>query len=255
VKFGWLRGWHWLVLGWALALVALAAVALFQPTRPAPFMVLHQPVKTPGSFRDYFGRLIPARPGWAWAWRVEQAVFGKRKPVNFYAQVLDLSELPGMWLTNSLSGSPTFATTNGLQLWFLSAERVKLLHEQLKQDAEAAVLSWPRISTAEGIESRLFSGGSIDLDGANYQFGLSVSCFARVGRQYTDLIACVTYLEPITNASAALGSAGVTNLISIQTNLDASFRLQVPKGNGFFLFNRAPPDPRGKRIGILVDPL
>jgi len=217
-------------------------------------MVLRQSVQRPVPFRDHFARWIPANPSWAWAWRVEQAVFGKRKPVNIYAQVIELGEPPNLSLSNLLGGPPSFSDTNGLQVWLLGADRCKRLGEQLRQSAGTAVLCQSRISTADGIDNKLFQGTSITVNGTNKLVGLTFACFARVHRDSTDLIACLSYSQAVTNAFDMLGGSSVSNGVSVQTNLDAALRLQIPKGSGFFLVDGAPLEQARKRIGILVDP-
>lgn len=252
-SLAWSRRSRWFAL--VVALVCLAAVALLlcRPSSPAPFMVLRPPMKMPVPLRDYFTRWIPARPSWGWAWRAEQALFGKRKPVNIYGQIFEVSEPSSLWLSKFLRDPPRFSATNGLQVWLLGADQCKRLGEQLSQSAGTAALFRPRISTADGIESRLFQGSSIRLNGTNQPVGLAFVCFARARRSITDLTACITYSEAITNPAATSGSRVASNVVSIQTNLDSALRLQIPKGNGFFLLNGALLS-RGKRIGVLVDP-
>jgi hypothetical protein len=245
---------RWVVPIFALACLAIVAVALIRPSKPPPFRVLRQPVQRPVLFRDHLGAWIPTSPGWAWAWRIEQAVFGKRKPVNISAHVIEFSEAHKFPLSNFLPEQPSFSDAGGLQVWLLGADRCKTLGEQLKQSPGTALLSQPRISTADGIDSKLFQGNSITLHGTSKPVGLTLACFARVHRKSTDLIACFNHSEAVANPAAALGSRSVSEM-SVQTNLDAEFRLQVPKGSGFFLFDAAPPKPAKKRIGVLVDPL
>jgi hypothetical protein len=40
-----------------------------------------------------------------------------------------------------------------------------------------------------------------------------------------------------------------------QTNLDTAVRLQLPKGNGFFLLDQSHHEPPERNIGVLIDPL
>ena len=75
-----------------LSCVAMGVGAILRPPKPAPAIILRQPLQMPVPFRNRLAQWIPATPGWAWAWRVEGAVFGKRKKVNLYADFVSLSE-------------------------------------------------------------------------------------------------------------------------------------------------------------------
>ncbi len=243
------RKWLWPALGVTL-LCGIVLGLLFRPSKPVPFTVLHQPVKRPVSLRDYFDRWIPSTKTWAWAWRVEQTVFGKRKPVNISAQVVEVPKQ----LSNLVSAPPSFAATNGLQAWLLNSDSCKQLREHFKESPVVAVLFQPRIRAADGIEARLVQASSIMLNGTNKAVGLSFNCFARVRHDFTDLTMCLTYSEPKTNATSRAGSSADPNLVWVQTNFDLAVRLQLPKGSGFFLLDKANPGRSGNRFGLLVDP-
>jgi hypothetical protein len=49
-------------------------------------------------------------------------------------------------------------------------------------------------------------------------------------------------------------ASSATNSISIQTNLDISIRIQIPKTNGVLLIKHS-PDAEHTTYGILLDPL
>ena len=233
-----------------LVCMAIGAVALFRPTRPASFVVLGQPVKKPVLFRDRVARFIPA--SWGWMWQVEQAVFGQRKPVNLFAEVVEIADSSSPLLSGVLPEPPSFSGSNGLEVWLLEAERLRALHEQLNQIPGTIRLSRPRISTADGIEGWLFQGSSIVLNGTTNQVGLAFGCCARVCRDATDLTACFTLSELVTNSAVGLGES--SPVISVQTNLDTALRLHIAKGSGVFLLNGSCVDKQRKRIGILLDP-
>ncbi|HWH71942.1 MAG TPA: hypothetical protein VNT26_21445 [Candidatus Sulfotelmatobacter sp.] len=238
----------------SLACLAIGALVLLRVSRPAPFLVLHQPVQMPTPFRDQVARWIPGSPGWAWAWRVEQAVFGRRKLVNLYAEVLAVTDSSPPGLSNLLPEPPSFSGSNGLRVWLLGSERFKALRDQLHQAPGTTLLFRPRISTADGIESRLVQGNSIALNGTTNQVGLAFGCFARVRSDATDLTTCLTLSEIITNQAVALGDSSSPTLISIQTNLDTALRLHIPKGSGCFLLDGSSLDSHRKRIGLLLEP-
>lgn len=244
---------------WCLLIALLltgVATGLFLSLRapkPPPFMILHHPLRWPVPLRDRLARWIPVTPAWAWAWHVEEAVFGKRKPLTLYAQVVSLAD-PFRGTLSSLSlGPPSVSDTNGLQVWLLGAGRVKALHKRFNTTPGVALLSRPGISTADGMRCRLFQGNSIPFAGSTNQVGLTFECLPRVRPGFTNLMACVTLSELETNLAAAHAGSPPLTLISLQTNLDAALRVQVPKGSGVFLFDPSSRGPAHEHLGVLID--
>jgi len=236
-----------------LTCAAMGALVLFPRRKPPPFVVLRQPLKFPVSFRDRVGRWIPPTKSWAWAWRLEQGVFGRRKAVNINAEILTLAHSSPDTVSSLVLGIPNFSDTNGLQAWLLGAGELKILREHLKQTHGAAVLLHPRISTADGIEAGLFQGESVLLSGSTNQVGLTLGCFARVRPDSTDLFASILLSEIVSNAAARPGGSSLVS-VSIQTNIDAALRAQIPKGCGMFLLDEVPAGSSRKRIGVIIDP-
>lgn len=236
-----------------LACGAVGVLVSLRSPRPAPFIVLRQPFQMPVPLRDRLTRWLPATPNWAWAWRLEEAVLGHRKSVNLYTEVVSLVDSSPSALSSLSLGPASFLHTNGLQVWLLGADQLKALREHLKQAPGADPPLRPRINTADGVACQFFQGQSFSLSGSTNQVGLSLGCCARVHPDYTDLMACMTLSELITNQAAAPGTS--SPLVSIQTNLDAALRLQIPKGSGFFLLDRSAQDSGRKTIGVIIDPL
>jgi len=208
----------------------------------------------PRLFRDRLGRWIPATPGWTWAWRVQEAVFGRRKPVNLSAEVVSLTDISRPRLASLPLGPANFAHTNGLQVWLLGADQLKALREQLSQRLGAEPPFRPRVSTADGIECQLVQGQSIARNGSINQVRSTFGCCARLHRDYTDLMACVTLSELVTNEAAGPGGTSAFTPISIQTNLDMALRLQIPKGRGVFVLDRSSRESGRQSIGVIIDP-
>jgi len=72
-----------------LILVAVVGGLALLPSEKQPqFVVFRQPYKFPVPWRDRVGRWLPATPSWAWVWRLDKAVFGRRKAVNLFAAVV-----------------------------------------------------------------------------------------------------------------------------------------------------------------------
>ncbi len=175
--------------------------------------------------------------------------------MNVFAQVIEFAEPASLSLSDLLDIPPSFSETNGVEVWLLNTARCKRLGERLKQSSGTTVVCQPRISTADGIDSKLFQGTSITLNGTNQPVGLTFACFARVHRDATDLIACFNYSQAGMSPLDTGHGTSFSNAVSVVTNLDVAMRLQAPKGSGFFLLRSRSVNLGHKRIGVLVDPL
>jgi len=244
-----------LLLGLLLACVAMGVFAVLRPPRNAASIILRQPTKIPVSLRDRLGRWMPRTRGWAWAWAVEQAVFGKRKPVDFCAELVSLAEASGATPASFSLGPPSLSDTNGLQVWLLRADQLKTLREHFKQTPGMCTLCRPRITTANGSEAQLFAGESLSVGGVTQNVGVALGCWARLHSASSDLITCVRFSELVTNDAIASGGSSPASVVSVQTNLDVALRLQIPKGQGVFLLNAPPKNSAHKHICVLIDPL
>ncbi len=244
-------------VGWCLvagAAALLIAVLWLGPTQPAPFLVLDEPYRTPLAFRDKLGRWIPTAPSWSWAWRLEQALFGRRKPLNLSFDVVKLTNSAPPWVSEAALQAPHFSATNGLQAWFLAATQIKALRERLRTTPGAETVTRSKLSTADGVEARLFQGQSILYRGCTNHVGLTVDCFGRVHEQSTDLFVAIQFSEVANNAAIIGADADSGEGVAFRTNLDAAVRLQLPKGNGLFLLDSAPRNANQQRIGLILEP-
>ena len=224
---------------------------LLRPSTPAPFLVLQPPFSRPLLLRDRIGSLLP----WSAIWRVEDALFGKRKPVNLFASVVSLSEPGNTDLGSSLAlGNPTFADPTGLQVWILGIADIQSVRQRLKQTPGVDFLNNPRINTADGVGASLFTGESIVLKGTTNDIGLKVDCFPRVRNNSTDLFAMITLSEVLTNQSVVVAASSSMNSVWIRTNLDIAVRLQVPKGSGALLLKASRGTSTRRAFGVILDP-
>ena len=246
-------GFPWrMLLVLVLACVAVGVLVSLRSPKPEPFIVLGQPFQMPVTLRDWLDRWIPQTAGWAWAWRVEETVFGQRKPVTLNLEVVSLTSSSRPALTGLALGTASASLTNGLQVWLLGADQLKALRQHLKQTPGAETVSRPRMSTADGIEGGMFIGQPVSFAGSSGQVGLALDCCAQLHRDYTDLMTRITLSEIAT--SEAVASNGSAPLISVLTNLDIALRLQIPRGSGLFLFDRGARDSSRKGTGVIIDP-
>jgi hypothetical protein len=234
-----------------LICLAVFVVLLMRPSMPTRFLILQPPFSRPLLLRDRIGSLLP----WPAVWRVEDALFGKRKPVNFFASVVSLPD-PGITdLGSTLAlGNPTVADSTGLQVWLLGTAEIQSVRQRFKQTSGVDFLNNPRISTADGVGASLFTGESIVLKGITNDIGLKVDCFPRVRSHSTDLFAVITLSEVSTNQTVVAAGLSTTNSVSIRTNLDIAVRLQVPKGSGALLIKTSRDTSTRRTFAVILDP-
>jgi hypothetical protein len=245
---------HWLLA--ALAVVACFILGIAVRSRPLaplpPVILMEKPYRMPVHRLTLFERWVPTTPSWAWLWKLKQAAFGSRKPINFEVLIVELAASPESSLSLPSVGSPTFTHTNGLQLWIMEDGELNELRRQLMQNHEIHLVSEARMNTADEIAASLFTGGQVVVDSATNNVGLSVDIFPRVSRGSTDLTARIFFCEAVTNeisdGTAAVPRAAVT----VRTNLDLGTRCQIQAGNGLFLLNTQPEGGDGKRMGIIL---
>lgn len=243
------RWLFWATLGGLCGAVTLGA--LLRPAELPPLIVLHRPFKTPANLRDRIGACIPTRPGWAWAWSIERAVFGARKPVAIQCDIFRFTNLAECKLPPPLCGAPCFSGTNGLRAWQVHPLALESVRNELKKTLTADLVSEPRVSVADGVESRLFVGQAIPLNGTTTEVGTMMVCLPRVHAHATDLILHLRLSELMPMSGAGLGSSPVGPTPLIRTNIDAVLRLQLPKDGGMFLFYERSGDPTQK-LGVML---
>jgi hypothetical protein len=237
-----------------LVCIAMGLVVFLHESKPPPFVILHHPFSRPLLIRDRLGQWIPATPSWAWAWRLEDVLLGRRKPVNIYADIIAFPNSTSGGLSSSLAlGNPSFSDTNDLQVWLLRDGELRSLRDNFKRTPGTDFLSHPRISTADGIEASMFVGQSILLNGSNSQVGLKAGFFSRIRSHSTDLFAVISFSEPVTNQTGMPNGLGPESLVSIQTNLDIAARVQLPKGRGLLLLDGSSVGAVHRRFGVLIE--
>ena len=219
---------------------------------PRPILVLPQPYHPPARRAASPDRWIPAKPSWAWPWRLREWVFGRPKPIDLSAAIYEFKAAPGSLLAGLTLGEPELTHTNGLRIWRLGDAALNALRGRLRDSPDGRLLSWPRCSTADRIECSLFQGASFPVNRATQSVGLMIDFYPRVRRDATDLTTAILLSEAVTNLPGTTAQALSTGNISILTNLAVATRIQIPEGQGVFLLE-ARPDAAGRtRIGVII---
>jgi hypothetical protein len=133
-------------------------------------------------------------------------------------------------------------------MWFLGTPDANSLRASLRQTPGTAFFS---MTTSEGVQASMLSGPSVA--GLTASVGQKVDCFARVRDHSTDFFLTLTFTEALIHQTTADATSSTT-IFSIQTNMDISVRIQIPKSNGVLLIKHS-PSPDHTAYGILLDPL
>lgn len=246
---------RWIILCGCLSLCAAVSFALLmRPTTLATVRILRQPYSASELLRDRLCRWIPATPSWGWLWHFQETVFGRRKSVNVSADVFTLTSPPSSTPSGFSLGEPSFSGTNGLQVWVLALTKLEELRRRFEGIPGNARLCRPRASTGDGIDTSLFQGQQIVLNGFTNDVGFAARFFPRVRRDSTDLVVIFKLSSVVTNQAIEPDGVAQPPAVSIETNLSVAARLQISKGCGMFLLHKG-SEPNQRSIGIIIDAL
>jgi hypothetical protein len=203
-------------------------------------VVVSAPDRLPAPSEPLLTRIVPY--SWGWFWRFKQAVFGGPRAVNLEASIISFPPNVELTRSNLNLGEPTHVATNGVQVWVLAEPDLKRLKGTCLTLPGAEALGNPRISTADAIGASLFCGETLVLSGVTNSVGVSFDSYPRVHREVTDLMTKLLISEALTNGPS----------LSIRTNMDVAARVQLQRGNGFFLLDAGTNRSNGKPIGVVV---
>lgn len=194
-----------------------------EPT-PAPVEVLPASIAKvlgevfPKPQPTFFERHVPRTAGWAWLWKLREAIFGKPKPFDLTVEMLQFSESRQFELPGVPSQKPAYFNTNGLQLWFVDGLELKAMTKRLN----------------ETVGTRMVTHSSSQTPGVTVRMGLNGTRIAALGQtksKQTDF-----YVDMV--ASDYAWST-------------VRLRCQVPRGNGLFLLHIHPKT--GTRSAMSID--
>ncbi len=237
-------------------LIALFAVLLFVGLAvflvpPPPTVVISPlPHGWPSVKRNLSDRIMGAMP--VWVWRLKDSLLGPAKRILLKSVILDCRGLSNSLPSVLLLGEAQFTDPNGRKVWIFGNGELDELHRRLEQMPGNAALSSPRMDTADGVEAQMFAGETVSIGGSNRQTGLTLDYCPHLHRRSTDLRVIITLCSPVKKPSRTKEEQAASEVLSIQTNLSLSARMQIPNGHGVFLLDAAQDVPTEKRIGILI---
>jgi hypothetical protein len=242
---------------WFLVL-ALACASLFfafrlrdrHPVLP-PITVLPSTYANPPQDIPLFARIVPARPGWIWLWKLKEIFFGRMRSIQIEAQLLTLppDPIPDLGApdlkTNLAPGAVSFS------IWRLQDTNLAALRQQLHKKPGVEFISSPRMSIGDGTEGSMYSGSTLVQNGVTLESGVHLTCAAQIRGNLTDLTTFVCYSELLTN-SIESAVAPTAPSLSIRTNLDVKARFQIPGSGGIFLLQDSKNGTNRQVIGVIL---
>lgn len=121
-------------------------------------------------------------------------------------------------------GNPVATNSAGLRAWILSPNDLQNLQKRLKSISGVALVSRPRVSTANGIQSQLSVVDSAPAGSKALPVGLTIDLIPKVANGSIKLWVCAI--------STARPAAPLENASLIQTNVAISCQTSLPSGGG-----------------------
>ncbi len=249
------RRWRILLLVLFVCCAALVLILALQP-KPPEIVFLAQPPNPDPLWRDRLMQYVPQNQSWAWLWKLQEAVFPKRKRLDL---ITDEYELTGPQSTNAAIlglGPPRATSADGLRVWFLSRDGLKPIQEHLRAGpAAAANFTRSMMSTADGIGSMVYMGAASRVTVGGPNIGLTANFSPRVRRDGLDLGAFITRVNVVTNLANDLANVSASPLPNTNsvTGLKFGARLQIPRGDSVLVLGTPVPELGGNTICVIIE--
>ena len=209
--------------------------------------------KIPPQPATLFERWIPI--SWSWLWRLRDFIRGPLAGILIDAQIIDCTGLSDQAMADLLP-EPALAETNGLRGWVLDDTALTVLQRQIQTTGVGHVIGHPRVQTAHGIQAAL-SVGNAHPSFPGLNIGLSLDSLPLIQPGGAELTVILTMTGAVTNrppgfsVTEPVGQSDGAVGISIQTNLAAAARWELPDGTGFFLLGPSVSND-SRRICVIV---
>jgi len=232
-------------------LIGLSRWAFHRPPPPPPAVIVFPlPYQIPNQKAPLPDRWIPRN--WGWAWRLKEAALGRAKPITLGTAIFDLSGPEETVPAYLPPRPPTYANSNGLQIWILQEGDMAALRVSVQQTLGFRLVSSPRVTTTDGGHVSMFTGSSVPVPGSQAKVGLVIDLLPRIRPDSTDLTTVMTLSGTVTNQPDSNTQPPQTSGISVRTNFAAAVRIQIPKGSGVFLLDMPEGQTNRKRIGVII---
>jgi len=240
----------WLLAAATLLLLAAVALYEFQNSRKRLPAVVLLPFTTE-IFKPK-SRLSQAVAPW-WSW-LKFRLFGPSKVITLASSIVEFEN--ESVLTNLGLGANDFSNAEGVRVWIISEDKLEALRRGIRALAGAKIIAQPRVVTGDRVESQMFVGTSILLNGTNQSVGLLWKCLPHLRRGSIDLTSVLADTEAIPTRVEPSGGAPGKEIISnrIQTNCAIAARFQIPTGRGVFLIQQSKDVPTRRVRGVMLLP-
>ena len=247
-------------LAFVLLVGGFLALRPAPPAPTAPVVIMPQLYTIPPQKLSLFNAWVPQTASWAWLWRLKEQLVGRPKAITLTTTFIHFTASGTSFITNLSLPKPQFTNANGLAVWFLPDLELTRLLEGFKQHSGTHlkrypgtdIVASPRITTADGLQARLFSGTPMPINGLQASVGESVDLLARVRAESTDLTVILKSTQAITNQPSAIPGSPLLCPVSIQTNLAIAARFQLPNTTGVFLVDTGSSPAEYKRTGVIL---
>lgn len=234
-----------------LFLVCAGGLWLFlpKPAQPPSVLVLPTDYAIPSPPLPFPDRWIPMKAGWLW--RMRYALLGKPTVFDIETKLIRFREPGTPLLRQLLNGRAPLVSTNGVRAWVLPDKEVKALGLRLALERESdsqtgwMTLGQGGLSTMSGTTSPLVQGTQVEA-------GYTITYAVRKRGDSIELSGRFTSSEVVTNALAR--SPYPKEIISLHTNLMLVANMQIPRGQGVFLYDTNRSDAHSSGVGILIRP-
>ena len=194
-------------------------------------------------------RWIPMKAGWLW--KLRYALLGKPAVVDIETKLIRFRD-PGIPpLGQVLNGRAPLVSTNGVRAWMLPDKEVKALGVRLELEQECESQTG-RMTTGPGVLITLSGTTSPLVQGSQIVAGYTFTYAVRTRGDSIELSGKFVSSEVVTNALTR--SPDPKEIISLHTNLTLAARMQIPRGEGAFLYDTNRSDAHSSGVGILIRP-
>jgi hypothetical protein len=240
-----------LVLLLVLLMFLAGVVLVLRPSPPPRFAVMAVPEGFPKTRRTLGDRCLGLVP--IWVWRLKQAIVGPTTSIGIKGTIIECRGPADAALSEVARTGVVLVETNGLRAWLLDDADLNIILSRLES---SQVVSSPSVVTSDGVTAVLSVSQTVPIEGTAMAVGVILSVLPRVRRDSTDLTTVIVLTEAITNQTGAVvapNERATTNTnISVQTNLAAAARIQIPDGSGVFLLQAARGITNQRCTGVFI---
>ena len=184
-----------------------------------------------------------------WLWKLRYALLGKPAVFDIETKLIRFRGPGTPPLRQLLDGRAPLASTNGVRAWMLPDKEVKALGLRLELEQECESQNG-RMTLGQGVLATLSGMTAVLVQGSQVEAGYTITYAVRKRGDSIELSGRFTSSEVVTNALAR--SPDPKEVVSLHTNLTLVANMQVPRGQGVFLYDTNRSDAHSSGVAILI---